>query len=105
MSKHFADIVNTDFTANMESQLDEIEEGRIWTDVLNDFYNPFKEDLKIAEEKMEKVVIEDEETKSLLIKKIKSALKYQVGLTFSTDQRKQYFEITNKVAVFSIEPR
>ena len=62
MSKHFEEIVDVTFTANMEKQLDEIEEGRNWTEIVNEFYNPFKEHLKKAETNMEKVEIKDEET-------------------------------------------
>jgi len=62
MSEHFKDIVDVEFTANMEKQLDEIEEGRNWTEVLTEFYTPFKETLKKAEGSIEKVEIKDEET-------------------------------------------
>lgn len=62
MEKHFQDIVDVDFTANMEKQLDEVEEGRNWTAVLQDFYTPFEETLKKAESLIEKVEIKDEET-------------------------------------------
>jgi DNA topoisomerase-1 len=62
MSEHFKNIVDIEFTADMENKLDEIEDGRNWTDVLNDFYNPFKETLAKAEKTMEKVEIKDEET-------------------------------------------
>ncbi len=62
MKGHFTDIVDIDFTANMEKQLDEIEEGKSWIDVLNDFYIPFKGHLEKAEAEMEKVVIQDVES-------------------------------------------
>ena len=63
MSKHFADVVDVDFTANMEKQLDEIEEGKEnWTKVLEEFYEPLKKDLQKAEQEMEKIEIKDEET-------------------------------------------
>lgn len=62
MAKHFANIVDVDFTANMEKQLDEIEDGKLWTDILNEFYGNLKEEIKEAESKMEKVVIQDEES-------------------------------------------
>ena len=62
MTKHFKNIVDVDFTANMEKQLDEIEDGRPWTDILNEFYEPLKHELSEAEEKMEKVIIQDEES-------------------------------------------
>ncbi len=62
MENHFKDIVDVDFTANMEKQLDEVEEGRNWTAVLQDFYTPFKDTLKKAEGSIERVEIKDEET-------------------------------------------
>ncbi len=63
MAKHFADVVDVDFTANMEKQLDEIEEGKEnWTKVLEEFYEPLKEDLQKAEQEMEKIEMKDEET-------------------------------------------
>ncbi len=60
MSKSFPDIVNEEFTADMETQLDEIEAGqRDWHGVIAEFYAPFEEELKTAEETLDKVKIED----------------------------------------------
>jgi DNA topoisomerase-1 len=56
MEDHFSDIVDPKFTADMESQLDEIEAGkRSWQDVLQDFYTDFSEELDKAETDMEGV--------------------------------------------------
>jgi DNA topoisomerase-1 len=45
--ENFPDIFNTEFTAEMENELDKIEEGESdWVEVLKDFYEPFAEDLK-----------------------------------------------------------
>ena len=61
MEKYFPDIVDLDFTADMENQLDEIEEGkRPWKEVLRDFYPKFEADLSVAESEIEKVEIGDE---------------------------------------------
>lgn len=61
MKEHFAPIVDADFTAEMEGQLDEVEEGKKeWKEVLRTFYPPFRKMLGAAEEKMEKIVIRDE---------------------------------------------
>lgn len=63
MAENFADIVDVDFTANMEQKLDDIEEGsENWTSVIDDFYKPFKDVLKKAEESIEKVEIKPEES-------------------------------------------
>ena len=57
----FPKLISTGFTATMESDLDRIEEGSAdWVKVLNDFYSPFVEELKQAEEKVEKVQIESD---------------------------------------------
>ena len=61
--EHFPDIMTTEFTANMESQLDQIEEGTAeWVKTLQTFYVPFKSDLDEAEKKMKDLKAEVEET-------------------------------------------
>ncbi|MBR0463217.1 MAG: type I DNA topoisomerase [Clostridia bacterium] len=61
MKEYFPDIVDIQFTADMEQQLDEVEEGEIdWHKVVADFYEPFKHTLEKAETEIEKVEVEDE---------------------------------------------
>ncbi|MCE9626116.1 MAG: type I DNA topoisomerase [Deltaproteobacteria bacterium] len=49
LTAHFPSILNVAFTAKMEEELDEVEEGkRSWTDTLRDFYQPFAETLEKA---------------------------------------------------------
>ena len=56
MCDKFADIVNTKFTANMEQQLDDVEEGnKQWRTLLHEFYDPFKANLEQAEKDLEGV--------------------------------------------------
>jgi len=44
--KTFPDILNIEFTANMEGELDKVEDGEIdWVSVIKEFYGPFSEDL------------------------------------------------------------
>lgn len=48
--ENFADIFNIDFTAEMEGELDRIEDGtENWVEVLSEFYAPFSDDLKRVE--------------------------------------------------------
>ncbi|HXF56663.1 MAG TPA: type I DNA topoisomerase, partial [Actinomycetota bacterium] len=50
----FPDVFDVGFTARMEEELDRIAEGRAsWLSVLNEFYEPFRRDLKVAEDEME----------------------------------------------------
>lgn len=57
----FPDIINIEFTAQMEQDLDDIEEGsRQWKNVVEEFYKDFEVHVKYADEAMEKVVIKDE---------------------------------------------
>lgn len=61
MAEYFKDIVDVEFTADMESRLDLIEEGKeTWKEVVESFYTPLKKDIDIAESKVSKVTIEDE---------------------------------------------
>jgi DNA topoisomerase-1 len=63
MKEYFANIVDVAFTAEMEGKLDSVEAGETdWHDVLAEFYGPFEKELKYADEKIEKIVIEDEVT-------------------------------------------
>ncbi|MCH9741271.1 MAG: type I DNA topoisomerase [Epsilonproteobacteria bacterium] len=42
LEEHFSEIVDSAFTSNMESELDEVDEGKLdWQKVLSDFYEPF----------------------------------------------------------------
>lgn len=53
---HFPDLISVDFTASMESRLDEVAEGALdWVALLRDFYGPFEETLRRAEDAIEKV--------------------------------------------------
>ena len=65
MEDHFRDVIDVEFTANMESQLDEIEEGkRQWKAVLGDFYQDFTKEMQEAEQSLEgvRLKVPEEET-------------------------------------------
>jgi DNA topoisomerase I len=54
--ENFKDIFDPQYTARLEEELDEIEEGQEkWTDALRDFYKKFQKDLKYAEKHMENI--------------------------------------------------
>ena len=54
LSEHFEKIVDTKFTAKMESDLDKVEEGKVqWYDILKEFYSDFDKTLQKAEHDME----------------------------------------------------
>ena len=64
--KSFPDILNTDFTAQMEEQLDEVEEGSAdWIKLLKDFYAPFERDLDRAKVEMRDLKREEEPTEEV----------------------------------------
>lgn len=61
MEEYFPEILNVEFTANMEDELDNVEEGsEDWVKILREFYATFKQRLDVAEEEMEEIEIEDE---------------------------------------------
>ena len=79
MKEYFSDIVDIAFTAGMEEQLDGVEEGtRDWRQVLSDFYGPFEKTLENAEQKIEKVEIQDE-VSDVVCDKCGAQMVYKLG--------------------------
>jgi len=63
MKNHFKDIVDVQFTAQLEDKLDSVETGeKKWVDVMKEFYGPFEKVLKEAESQIGEVNIPDEVT-------------------------------------------
>lgn len=63
MKEQFPTIVDEHFTANMESLLDGVAEGKVnWKSVISNFYPDLDSAVLAAEKKLEKVTIEDEKT-------------------------------------------
>jgi DNA topoisomerase-1 len=63
MKQAFPTIVDVNFTANMESLLDGVEEGTVkWKEIIRNFYPDLDEAVKAAEKELENVKIEDEVT-------------------------------------------
>ena len=61
MAEYFKDIVDVDFTANMEKRLDDVEAGSVdWVKIISDFYAPFMKTLEKAEDEIGKIEIKDE---------------------------------------------
>jgi DNA topoisomerase-1 len=61
--KNFPYIFETGYTAQLESELDDVEAGtEKWTDLLNGFYDHFEKELKVAEHAMEDVKAMEQET-------------------------------------------
>ena len=77
--EHFPDIAGAEFTADMEKRLDEIENSNInWVDILSDFYGPFSENIKKADEVIGKVKIADEES-DVICDKCGRKMVYKMG--------------------------
>ena len=63
MTAHFEDIVDADFTAKMEDDLDRVEHGELeWKEIVRKFYPPLAKKVERAEEIIGKIEIKDEET-------------------------------------------
>lgn len=60
MEEYFKDIVDAGFTASMENKLDDVEIGQQkWKNIIRDFYGNFEKELEIADNAIEKIVVED----------------------------------------------
>ena len=61
--KHFQELIDVTFTAKMEEELDEIEEGRCeWREAVRDFFMPFSQHLEKAQKEMRNVKKEETPT-------------------------------------------
>ena len=61
LSDNFKNIVDIEFTAQMEERLDEVAEGKAnWKSIMKEFYGPFEKNLIEAEENLSKIEIKDE---------------------------------------------
>ncbi|MEG2380640.1 MAG: type I DNA topoisomerase [Oscillospiraceae bacterium] len=61
MKENFENIVDVDFTANMENKIEDVADGeKEWKQIIRDFYGPFAKTLADAEEKIGDVEIKDE---------------------------------------------
>ncbi|HHU75288.1 MAG TPA: type I DNA topoisomerase [Firmicutes bacterium] len=66
MKQFFPEVIDIDFTAQLENMLDKVESGQYsGLRLLKDFYEPFQNRLRIATEKMEKIGLEDEVTEEV----------------------------------------
>lgn len=62
LTKYFPKILDVKFTATLEEELDEVEEGKLnWVEVVKLFYGPFMRKLNIAHQKVKKEVIPTKE--------------------------------------------
>ncbi len=63
LCEHFKEVVDIEFTAEMEDKLDSIEEGKDeWTNVVGKFFEPIKKSVEVAEKEVAKITIEDKVT-------------------------------------------
>lgn len=61
LKEHFPDIIDVEFTAQMEQQLDEIEAGKLsWRQVVAEFYEPFSRVLERAEREIDTIELPEE---------------------------------------------
>ncbi|AXH98689.1 type I DNA topoisomerase [Sporosarcina sp. PTS2304] len=61
VNQYFPDVIDIEFTAQMEQSLDHVEEGSIeWRKVIDAFYRDFEKHVEVADAEMEKIEIKDE---------------------------------------------
>lgn len=61
LTENFPDIINVDFTAEIENEFDEIADGKEnWKQMISEFYGPFEKELEKVEKELEHVELEEE---------------------------------------------
>ncbi len=79
MEEFFPEILNVEFTAKLENDLDQIEDGDMdWVKLLDSFYDGFHKRLIVAEEEMKEIEIQDEVSDELC-EKCGKHLVYKMG--------------------------
>lgn len=62
LTEYFPDVINAEFTAEMEDKLDRVAEGDLrWVQIVEDFYGPFKDEVAKAEEEIGRIPLEEDE--------------------------------------------
>lgn len=79
MEEFFPEILDVEFTANMEGDLDHVEEGKEnWVSVIGEFYKSFEKRLEVAEEEMKEIEIKDEPSDEIC-EKCGNPMVYKMG--------------------------
>ena len=79
MTAYFGPIVDLEFTADLEEELDEVAEGKKdWHDVLESFYPEFSTELAHAEQDIEKIEVQDEPS-DVICDKCGATMVYRMG--------------------------
>ena len=61
LTENFSDVINVEFTAEIENEFDEIAEGKEeWKQMIRKFYGPFEKEIEKVEKELEHVKLEDE---------------------------------------------
>ena len=61
LTENFSDVINVEFTADIENEFDEIADGKEeWKKMIREFYGPFEKEIEKVEKELEHVKIEDE---------------------------------------------
>ena len=61
LTENFPDIINVEFTAEIENEFDEIADGKEnWKQMISEFYEPFEKELEKVEKELEHVELEEE---------------------------------------------
>ena len=61
LTENFTDVINVEFTANIESEFDEIADGKEpWKNMIREFYGPFEKEVQKVEKELEHVELVDE---------------------------------------------
>lgn len=63
LKEYFKDIIDIEFTAELEENLDRIEEGKAdWVEIVRKFYLPLEKELETARNTLQQIKVDDEET-------------------------------------------
>ncbi|WP_020567233.1 type I DNA topoisomerase [Neolewinella persica] len=112
LDENFVDVMNYNFTADVEEKFDEVAEGQIsWTQMLKDFYNPFHEKVEDTTENAERVSAErilgtDPETgRTILVRLSRNGPVLQLGAPdeLAEDEKPKYANLPPGMSMEEVE--
>jgi DNA topoisomerase-1 len=108
--KHFDEIMDYNFTANVEKQFDEIAQGMVrWTEMIRSFYGPFEADLRKTSETAERqsgerlLGVDPTSGKNVYVRLARYGPIAQIGEADDDDKRQKGLSGTLKIETIALE--
>ena len=109
LKQYFDDIMDYSFTARIEEEFDDVANGKIiWSNMIDDFYTPFKKDVDNTIEKAERISgerelgFEPESGKKVIVRMGRYGPMVQIGDTSNEEEKPRFAKLKNTQSIETI---